>query len=251
MDGSPQLLAATLLPDHFRDEMRIAGLSADRDGFRFRLDPAQSFLRCGHITCYSDREFNVSISQQYRPHELLTWVTSVEVTATTLPDALREAADRASQYAPTPLWREILRHEKPEWSIVLPATRPGVVAKARAAVTARARERGIAHYLHRLGGQLVCRNNAPQAARFYSVTQLGEWSLHDGPETYPLDAPPDAAAFFANGQVVRLARQDLGRGTAVVIPLGPAPSPPSPRPPRWQRQAPAPRRYPPHWQRRG
>ena len=70
--------ADRLLSADVRKEFLIASVETENHRrVRFRLNPAHAFERVGCIARYPSGELRVTVSQQYRPHDEMTWLIGV------------------------------------------------------------------------------------------------------------------------------------------------------------------------------
>jgi hypothetical protein len=204
------LICEDLLPRDLRTELCVAGIAVD-DGqqlVRFRIDPGSAYQRRGFVRNEPGVGFLVGVTERYLPDGPCLRVGGSDgVPAGDVPDQLRAASgwaytrDRDREH-----WRDALGVQRPPWS-----GRSRDITWAARAAEDRARHQHLTHYLYLRAGKFAYGNNPPRDGAFFSVTKVGDWSLHQGRATYPLDDAPDTGlAVNLTGQSgpVRLARAD-------------------------------------------
>lgn len=222
MNESVEGIAAAVLTREARREFSIASVvSESPDKVRFRLDPGVAFEREGLITRNPDGSASLHVSQRYRPDEYMSQVAGAPLIGRFAGD-LRSSVTHANRRERRPHWREAYRRQDPNWTRVMTVTKTSTILKSMRAVADAAREKDIAHFLWRAGeGKIACGNNPPPSGTVFSVNPRGEWSFHAGPDTRPLNAPPDLSALATeraeHTRAVRLAAQDLGTGGVATI----------------------------------
>lgn len=217
-----------LLPPVLRAELCVAGVqvSGDHELLRFRIDPGGAFQRRGYVRNSGGARFVVGVSERYLPDGPRTEVCgSSGVPAGDVPDQLRAASGWAYTWdGERDHWYDARPRLTPPWTGSRRNTSTRSVALAVENVAERARREHVTHYLHAAPGRLLYGNNPPGLeTAFFSVTLRGDWSLHEGRNTYPLEHPPDASsvARLTTG-AARLARADRAAelpAEAAVIPF--------------------------------
>lgn len=214
-----------LLPQALRAELCITGVqvSGDHELLRFRIDPGSAFQRRGYVRNTDGARFVVGVSERYLPDGPRTEVCGCSgVPAGDVPDQLRTLSG----------WAYTWDGERDHWYDARPRLTPAWAGSRRSAggrsvetavqdIAERAHREHVTHYVYLTPGRLHYANNPPGPdIAFFSVTLRGDWSLHEGRATYPLEQPPDASAVVGlRIGAVRLARTDLRPAEAPVIPL--------------------------------
>ena len=222
-----EMVSELLLPVSLRAEMCITSVtvSPDNELLTFRLDPGNAFERRGYIRSAGGGRFLIGMAERYLPDGERAHVCGSDgLPAGDVPDQLRAASG----------WAYTWDGERDHW---LDARAPLSPACSRRCVSLHvaqslARELEVAHYVSLEAGKLICANNPPRDwGLFFSVTNRGDWSLHRGPETYPLESIPDAetmrqlasGAVASVGRPVRVTRvEHPWESAAVVVPLSAA-----------------------------
>jgi hypothetical protein len=193
---SISVISPLLLPAPLVSELRIASVRADRSGqlLMFRLDPGEAFEQRCRIGLDGDR-FRIGIGERYLPrHDLRPMGAIDDVPASEVTAAVRRLADYVHMRAET----------RTHWWFAVQTEAPFHVARdddpARAASAAAGYAAGdqTPYYLYQGPDGYFRANNPPGfGTGFFSVTAAGEWALHRGEDTYPLDSAPSAACFTA------------------------------------------------------
>jgi hypothetical protein len=187
-------ISRLLLPAGLVSELNIASIRAEpgRRQLSFRLEPGEAFERRGFIRHDPAEGFSVAIAERYLPqHDLVLVCGCTGVSASRVAATVLEAADYA----------QIRETGRVHWWFSHPdqvpayGTRPAADLAALAAASYAA-ERETACFLHQGPGGYHFANNPPGfGTGFFSVTSHGEWSMHQGEDTCPLDSAPGASAF--------------------------------------------------------
>lgn len=207
-------IAAELSTRDARLEFSIASVTRESpDEIRFRLDPGPAFERTGRILRDPSGEVILRLFQRYRPDGEMVLAAGAPLTGS-LTSGLRSVIRQVNWPERRPCWRDAYRIQEPRWVRVKTVTSSGIIPEAFRAVTGAAREKNIAHYLWRAGAAKIAYGNNPShAGVVFSVNPFGQWALHAGPETRPLETPPDLTALAEEPYTAaRLAAEDLGAG---------------------------------------
>jgi hypothetical protein len=217
------LVCEDLLPRDLRAELCIAGIAVDggQQLVRFRIDPGGAFQRGGFVRSESGARFLVGVTERYLPDGPRQRVGGSDgVPAGDVPDQLRAASGWAYTWdRDRDHWRDARPAQSPPWA----GSSRDIIWAARAAED-RARHQHITHYVYLRSGKFAYGNNPPLDGTFFSVTKIGDWSLHQGRETYPLDTAPDtgsAVSLTSQRQAgpARLARLDQTATEGLVLPF--------------------------------
>ena len=208
-----------LLPRDLRAELCIVGIatSGQGEGLRFRMDPGRAFERFGTIEDVGGDWYSVEIRERYRPSDQLVLISGAfGMSAPEVPDELRGAAGRAySRTATNPHWRDAF-HERVASEVlgVWQDTTADGIRQMTESLADLARADDAAYFAYAREDQYECVNTLPPDVRsFLSVTPQGNWSLHSGVETYPVEGFPNAAICASIGSpVLGGLRRIQGRG---------------------------------------
>lgn len=219
------MVSDLLLPTDLRGELCITNITIDHAQrlITFRIDPGNAFARRGYVRNIDGARFLVGVSERYLPDDPRRHVCGSDgIPAADVPDQLRAASGWAYTWdAERDHWLDARTPHTPAWS----GTQRKITSAAMAAAE-RARREHLTHYLYPLPGRFGYANNPPSDGAFFSVTARGDWSLHHGQDTYPLETAPDASSIEnlarSRAAPARLARADRGAGPAVVLPFRPA-----------------------------
>jgi hypothetical protein len=223
------LVTDLLLPDDLRAELCIATVTiADSHRLlRFRIDPGNAFERHGYLRTFDGTRFLIGIAERYLPSDKNTHVCGSDgIPASDIPGQLRTLSGWAYTWDTNrEPWRFAYRRRIPAWS-----AQHKVITTATFAAGQCASQEHVTYYLCGRPGEYTYSNHPPGTATpFYSITPLGDWSLHDGTATYPMAAAPDASsvARHTSRETVRnrhtrpvaVAQADRADGDLVVIPF--------------------------------
>lgn len=189
-----------LLPAEVRIELCITGLTVKDDGrlLRFRLDPGRAFERHAFIRDAGHSWYSITIRERYRPGDRPAEVSGAfGMIAAEVPDELRGAAGRAhSRTAALPHWREAFEPVTPA-AVAMWRDKTGLGAELLTSeAIRRARQAGITLFVYSRVDRYECANNPPPGeTAFFSVTPQGDWSVHRGTDTYPMELRPNSAHY--------------------------------------------------------
>lgn len=219
--------ARNLFTPEVRREFRIAGIAAESaDEVRFRLDPGPAFERTGRIIRTPPDGVILRLFQRYRPAREMTLVSGAPLGGS-LSSGLRSVIGQVHWPERRPHWRVAYRVREPRWVRVRTVTKPGTISESFRAAAEAAREENIAHFLWRAGlKKIAYGNNPPLDAVMFSVNPLGQWALHAGRDTRPLETAPDLTALASEPDLAaraaavtaaRVAAQDLVTGAVTKV----------------------------------
>ncbi|MBV9444661.1 MAG: hypothetical protein JO345_02000 [Streptosporangiaceae bacterium] len=216
-----------LLPGDLRGELCIRNIAIDNDQrlITFRIDPGNAFARRGYVRNLDGARFLVGVSERYLPDDPRRHVCGSDgIPAGDVPDQLRVASGWAYTWdAARNHWLDARQRHAPAWS-----DSRSDIASATVAAAERARQERLTHYLCVVHDRFVYANNPPRIVAFFSITARGDWSVHHGPETYPLESAPDASSIGnllgqpsvrTDVSPARLARADLAANEGMVLPF--------------------------------
>jgi hypothetical protein len=217
-----------------RKEMMIATVTVeDLDTVQFRFSPGAVFERAARIHRQWPEKPYIDLWQQYQPGESMRWLTGKPFGSSPgqLLMDLRGFCGLGDRREPRPHWRETAASRPPEFEHWIPAAGPRALGDARNLATACAADTGQAYFLWPSGENFVCASAPPPGGTVCSVNPYGEWSVHIGSRTVPVETPPEK---MLRPQVphdaVRLAAQDLGAGTGAPWRSAEKEAPPAARP---------------------
>jgi hypothetical protein len=200
-----------LLPLQTRRALGITNVEADGSGIQFRVNPGRMFERHCYVETEDDGSFTAGIAQRPRhdsdpvPDIRVDGLDPADLTGKPLIRALAGCADGA--VADLPHWRDGLPADAEpvrSWEL----GERDVFHQAAAHTASLARQRRRPAFLHGDFDGFSCFAAPPGTTAFWSVTWLGEWSLHTGHHTRPLGRSP--ADPVGNRPSARIA--SLGRG---------------------------------------
>jgi hypothetical protein len=210
-----------LLPADLRIELCIVDLTATQDGrvLRFRIDPGRAYARNAYVRALGD-SYSIGIYQRYLPGDKPVEIAGAHgLPLADVPNELRAASGHAYDLtAGKPHWREACPGRSPGWTKTHPGLTPAATLKATQTAKHQAATTGNVCYVAATDSGFACSDNPPDTEMFLSVTYQGQWSLHSGTCTYPVEGTPDVSAFFAMQNktifpVIRFAERPVRTGS--------------------------------------
>jgi hypothetical protein len=210
-----------LLPGDLQTELCIARvmIADNHKLLRFRIDPGAAFERRGYLRTIDGTRFLIGLSERYLPDDKPAHVCGSDgVPATDIPDQLRCLS----------AWAYASDAGREHWIFARPSREPAwtryqkLITQATFMAETRAGIQRVTHFVDGSPGRYRYRDNPPDpGSAFFSVTPLGDWSLHDDAATYPLAAAPNAStlATMPGHTAAKLARADQAAVRPVVVPF--------------------------------